>query len=68
MKLPHVEDYDRPADAFFAAIGSSVIEHAKAVSEGTITETEAQEGIARMTLYSWESIMESNVKTARREP
>lgn len=47
-KPPHLEDYDRPADAYFAAIGTAAIEHAQAVDAGTISEAEAQEGITEI--------------------
>ena len=43
MKPPHLEDYDRPADAYFAAIGSAAIEYVQAVDAGTMFEAEAKE-------------------------
>lgn len=45
MRPPHLEDYDRPADAYFAAIGTAAIQHAQAVDDGTITEAEARAGL-----------------------
>jgi hypothetical protein len=47
-KPPHLEDYDRPADAYFAAIASAAIMHAQAVEEGTLPEGEAQEALTEI--------------------
>lgn len=45
LKPPHMEDYARPADAYFAAIGTAAIQHSIAQSNGEISELESKEGL-----------------------
>lgn len=48
MQPPHLEDYERATDAYFAAIGTAVIQIAMRIDKNEVLESEGQQAITEM--------------------